>query len=194
MTGSVFLYRTREHSFHVDVYLLLCFRQHFQPNLVISDSPLERFAQCLAVRAGAVSPWQAGRQDLKGSSVKGVIPGGASFSGQTHWEGPGISLSRVESHTEILENQTGLESTHCRQSFSLCFTLSHALLAAAQCCVAAGAALWGLPLLWGQALRSYPGNSALVSGWRRRRALGGQTRFKCWCGAYWDLLGSASGP
>lgn len=32
VTGSVFLYRTREHSFHVDVYLL-CFRQHFQPDL-----------------------------------------------------------------------------------------------------------------------------------------------------------------
>lgn len=114
---------------------------------MVPDSPLERFAWCLAVRAGAVGPWQAGRQDLKGSSVKGVIPGGASFSGQTHWEGPGISFSPVESHTEISENQTGLESTQCRESFSLCFTCSHALLAAAQCSVAGGAAVWGLPLL-----------------------------------------------
>lgn len=62
VTGSVFLYRTREHLFHVDVYLQLCFGQHFQPDMVIPDSPLERLARCLAVRAGAVSPWQAGRQ------------------------------------------------------------------------------------------------------------------------------------
>lgn len=60
----------------------------------------------------------------KGSSVKGVIPGSASFSGQTHWEGPGISFPPVEIHTKKSENWTQLESTHCLGSFNLCFTLS----------------------------------------------------------------------
>lgn len=60
VTGSIFLYRAREHLFCVDVYLLLCFRQHFQPDRMVPDSLLERFAQCLAVGA-----WQVGRQDLE---------------------------------------------------------------------------------------------------------------------------------
>lgn len=58
MTGSIFLYRAREHLFRVDVYLLLCFRQHFQADRLSPDSLLERFAQRLAVGAGAVSPRQ----------------------------------------------------------------------------------------------------------------------------------------
>lgn len=65
VTGSIFLYRAREHLFRVDVYLLLCFREHFQPDRLIPDSLLERFTQSLAVGAGAVSPQQVGRQDLE---------------------------------------------------------------------------------------------------------------------------------
>lgn len=65
VTGSIFLYRARDHLFHVDVYLLLHFRQHFQPNMLLPDSPLERFAWHLAVGAGAVSPQQAEREGLE---------------------------------------------------------------------------------------------------------------------------------
>lgn len=79
MTGSVFLYRAREHLFHVDVYLLLCFRQHFrqhfQPNTLIPDSLLERFARCLLCVLGLSDLSRLGGRVWKGSSVRGVIPG-----------------------------------------------------------------------------------------------------------------------
>lgn len=89
----------------------------------------------------------------KGSNVKGVIPGSASFSGQTHWEGPGISFPPVEIHTKKSENWTQLESTHCLGSFNLCFTLSPSTPGCSSAVwLEESAAVCCLPLHWDQVL------------------------------------------